>query len=132
MKLHKSTSNQAFGLFFAGFFVFLSIYCFYIGKSNAVVLSWLISAATLGLIALVSPSLLSPFNCGWMKLGELLGNVISPVVLGVIFFMFVTLVALISRFFGRDELRLKKVSVSSYWIDRVYPCPTGDSFNNQF
>lgn len=84
------------------------------------------------LLTLFNPKLLSPFNKAWMLLGDLLGRVISPLVLGVIFFLIITPTALIGRIFGRDELRLKRKAQSSYWIDRKSPSPKGDSFNNQF
>jgi hypothetical protein len=67
-----------------------------------------------------------------MKLGELMGKVVSPLVLGVIFFVLLTPVGLIGRLLGRDELRLKRTNSESYWIDRVPPGPAGDSFKNQF
>lgn len=84
------------------------------------------------LLTLFNPKLLSPFNKAWMLLGDLLGRVISPLVLGVIFFLIITPTALIGRILGRDELKLKRKSQSSYWIDRKSPSPKGDSFNNQF
>ena len=61
-----------------------------------------------------------------------MGKVVSPLVLGVIFFLLISPVALIGRLFGRDELRLKKANSNSYWIDRVPPGPAGDTFKNQF
>ena len=84
------------------------------------------------LITLFKPKLLSPFNRAWMLLGNLLGRVVSPLVLGVIFFLIITPTALIGRALGRDELRLRRKAQSSYWIDRKSPSPRGDSFNNQF
>jgi len=76
--------------------------------------------------------LLTPLNKAWMKLGDLLGKVISPIVLGIIFFVLLAPVALVTRLLGRDELRLKMSNSSSYWIDRTPPGPAGDSFKNQF
>ena len=83
-------------------------------------------------MTLAAPRLLAPFNLAWFKLGLLMGKVVSPIVLGIIFFVLLTPVAVIGRLFGRDELRLKRKAVQSYWIERVPPGPDGDSFKNQF
>lgn len=128
----KLPSNRNFGFLFAGVFSFLSAYAAYQGAEPYRVYGWLIASVVVGLVAIVAPTVLTPFNKAWMKLGELMGKVVSPLVLGVIFFVLITPVALVTRLFGRDELRLKKADVSSYWIDRVPPGPAGDSFNNQF
>lgn len=97
---------------------------------------WLGAAAVSGaLITLFCPILLSPLNKAWMLLGHLLGKIISPIVLGVIFFLIITPVAFVGRLMGRDELRLKRQALRSqptYWIDRKSPSPKGDSFHNQF
>lgn len=126
------TSNRNFGLMLAVVFFCLSAYAYYqnVGK-NTIYVS-LITSVIVGLIAIAAPALLTPFNRAWMKLGELMGTVVSPLVLGVIFYVLITPVALLTRLFGRDELRLKKANISSYWIDRIPPGPAGDSFKNQF
>ena len=125
-------SNRNFGLLFAGVFALLSAYAAYQGADTIKVYGWLIAGAVTGLIAVVAPNLLTPFNKAWMKLGDLMGKVVSPVVLGVIFFVLITPVAVIGRLFGRDELRLKRTNANTYWIDRVPPGPAGESFKNQF
>ena len=125
-------SNRNFGFLFAGVFALLSAYAGYHGADGFKVYGWLIAGTVVGLITVVAPELLTPFNKAWMKLGDLMGKVVSPLVLGIIFFMLITPVALVTRLFGRDELRLKKTNASSYWIDWVSPGPAGDSFKNQF
>ena len=125
-------SNRNFGLLFAGVFALLSAYAAYQNAEAFKVYGWLIAGIVVGLVAIAAPWLLAPLNKAWMKLGELMGRVVSPLVLGVIFFMLITPVALVTRLFGRDELRLKKADASSYWIDRAPPGPAGDSFKNQF
>jgi len=67
-----------------------------------------------------------------MQLGFLMGKVINPLVLGFIFFLLITPVALICRLIGRDELRLKTIDADSFWIDRLPSGPDGESFKNQF
>lgn len=91
-----------------------------------------IIAGLLCLLTVIAPSRLSPLNRLWFRLGVLLGKVVSPLVLGVMFFLLITPAALVTRLLGRDALMLKKRSVSSYWVDRIPPGPPGDSFKNQF
>jgi len=131
-KNYAMPSNSKFGFMFAGIFVLLSAYALYRGAGNFKVYGWLMAGAIVGLVALAAPTLLSPFNKAWMKLGDLMGKVVSPVVLGLIFFVLITPVALMTRLFGRDELRLRKAKLDSYWIDRAPPGPAGESFKNQF
>ena len=80
----------------------------------------------------MAPKVLRPLNRVWYELGVLLGKVISPIVLGVMFFVLITPIAVITRIFGRDELKIKKLFVQSYWVDRLPPGPPSDSFKNQF
>lgn len=125
-------SNRNFGFLFGGVFALLSAYAGYKGGDALRIYGWLIAAVVVGLVAIVAPNLLTPFNKAWMKLGDLMGKVVSPLVLGVIFFVLITPVAFVTRLFGRDEMRLKKTNASSYWVDRIPPGPAGDSFKNQF
>jgi hypothetical protein len=85
-----------------------------------------------GLAALAAPRALRPLNKAWFWLGQLLGKVVSPIVLGIIFYGLLTPVAVAGRLLGRDELRLKRRPVSSYWVERQPPGPESDSFNHQF
>ena len=126
-------SNKNFGLFFAAVFALLSAYAAYFDASGEVkAYGWLFAGVVVGFIALFAPDVLAPFNKAWMKLGELMGKVVSPLVLGTIFFVLITPIALVTRVFGRDVLRLKRANVQSYWIERTPPGPAGESFNNQF
>lgn len=130
--LNALPSNRNFGFLFAGVFALLSAYAAYHGGEPSKVYGWLIAGVVVGLVAIIAPGALSPFNRVWMKLGDLMGKVVSPLVLGVIFFLLITPVGLIGRLFGRDELRLKRSSGNTYWIDRDPSGPAGDSFKNQF
>lgn len=132
MNSHKTSSNRSFGLLFSTALLCLGAYEIYQDGNQMVSFIWLSVALVIGVIAIAAPSVLRPFNKAWMKLGDTMGKVVSPLVLGVIFFVLITPVALITRLFGRDELRLKKAKVSSYWIGRAPPGPAGDSFKNQF
>ena len=78
------------------------------------------------------PRALRPLNEGWQRLGRLLGLVVSPIVLSVIFFALVTPLAVILRLIGRDELILRRRPTSSYWIERNPRSLPGDSFKQPF
>ena len=69
---------------------------------------------------------------GWFYVGETIGKIVSPVVLGLIFYGVLTPIAVIARVCGRDELRLKGTSEKSYWITRSETELTADSFNHPF
>jgi len=85
------------------------------------------------LVALVKPALLSGLNRLWMKLGLLLGKVVSPIALGILFYAVITPIGLIIRLTGKDPLRLKfDPDAESYWIPREPPGPPPGSMNNQF
>jgi hypothetical protein len=128
----KLPSNRSFGFMFAGIFTLLSCYKAYHEAELFVVYAWLVIGLAVGFAAIFSPSFLSPFNSAWMKLGDLMGKVISPLVLGIIFFILITPTAVLTRLFGRNELRLNFTNSKSYWIDRSPPGPERDSFKNQF
>ena len=124
-------SNQKFGFFFSGIFLAASTY-FYIGESTAN--SYLL--AVLGILFLITTLLkadiLLPLNKLWMRLGFLLGIIISPIVVGVIFFGLYTPISLTMRFFGRDYLRLRLTQKSSHWIIRETNQIQSNDFKNQF
>ncbi len=124
-------SNRKFGWFFAAVFAAFGAYAYRKAwgelAATVLILSVLFAAA-----ALVAPQLLSPLNRLWYALGLLLGKIVSPIVLGIIFFVLITPISLITRLFGRDELKMKKRPVDSYWVDRSPPGPSSDSFKNQY
>lgn len=86
----------------------------------------------LGVVAMTSPLLLSPLNRWWFRLGQLLGKIVSPIVLGLIFFVILTPISMIARLLGRDELHLRRRKVSSYWIERTSKPIDADSFRHQY
>lgn len=128
----KLPSERRFGALFTLVFAVLGAWGHYKGGNPAASNALFVAAAVVALVTLAAPRLLAPFNLAWFKLGLLMGKVVSPIVLGIIFFVILTPVSAVSRLLGRDELRLKRKAVQSYWIDRVPPGPDGDSFKNQF
>ncbi len=127
-------SERSFGLLFGVVFALLAAYGWFLkGWSSVVVLSLVAVAVAFVLLGFVAPKVLRPLNWLWFQLGLLLGKIVSPIVLGAIFFLMLTPVSLVTRLFGRDELRLKrKASQTSYWLDRAPPGPEPESFKNQF
>jgi len=115
---HHLPSNKKFGLFFALIFLLLSAY-FYFVSAIKLFYVFVSIALILLLISLLRSELLLPFNRLWNAFGRLLGLVVNPIVLGIIFFGLITPLALLLKIFGRDELRLKEIKSQSSWIERV-------------
>jgi hypothetical protein len=116
-------SNRSFGWTFTGVFALVAFFQ-----------PWLLALAALtAIVTLARTHWLAPFNRAWMKLAEVLHRVVSPVVLGLIFFGLFTPVAMLMRAFGRDALnRRTDAQLASYWIRRDPPGPRDDSFRNMF
>jgi len=123
-------SNKKFGFFFTFVFAILAFYFLFI-DSILWAQALAILAAFFLLITVIIPQVLLPLNKLWMRLGLLLGMIVSPIVLGIIFFGLVTPYGVVMRMFGRDELRLKFTKKSSHWISRSESIKS-DSFKNQF
>ena len=123
-------SNRKFGIFFTFVFAVAAAY-FY--NSDIMTWAYLFSATSLIflVITLVKDELLLPLNKLWMRFGLLLGIIVSPIVLGIIFFGLFTPIATLMRLSGRDELKLKFSRKGSHWISRSEPIKS-DSFKNQF
>ncbi len=125
-------SNRKFGFFFSFLFICIAGLIFYKNLSLYLTLILVSLSASFLLISFISPQLLSMPNRLWYKLGIALSKIVNPIVLGFIFFFLITPVALVTRIFGRDELRIKKRLVLTYWIDRSPPELKPDSFKKQF
>ena len=123
-------SNKKFGFFFTFVFAILAFYFLFI-DSILWAQAFAILAVLFLLITVIIPQVLLPLNKLWMRLGLLLGMIVSPIVLGIIFFGLVTPYGVVMRMFGRDELRLKFTKKSSHWISRSELIKS-DSFKNQF
>jgi len=124
-------SNKKFGWFFTAVFSFFAAYS-YSKVWEIFAIAALVIALLFAAVTLLCPQLLSSLNRLWYALGVLLGKIVSPIVLGLIFFVLITPVSLVTRLFGRDELKMKKRNVESYWTDRSPPGPLPDSFKNQY
>lgn len=130
--MYTRSMNRRFGWLLAGVFAVAAGYAWYRHRGPLVSGIWLGAALILLAISLWLPDALAPFNRAWHRFSELLGRVVSPVVLGLLYFLMLTPVGWLRRLFGRDELRLRRPGVDSYWCDRSPPGPAADSFSQQF
>ena len=113
----KIGSNRSFGLVFFVVFLLISIYPI-LKDGNIRIWSLIISFIFL-VLGLLNSNLLSPLNKLWFKFGLFLGKIISPIIMGIIFYLVVTPTGLIMRFLRKDILRLKFDKKSrSYWIEK--------------
>jgi predicted membrane metal-binding protein len=127
----KGSSNRSFGIVFAVVFAVIGLLPLIHGDSPRV---WSLAiSAAFGITAFLFPGVLTPLNKLWMRLGLLLHKVISPVVLGFLFFVVITPMGVVMRMFGKDPLRLRKNRDGrSYWVERTPPGPPQESFVDQF
>jgi|TARA_B110000259_G_C13966665_1_gene382929 hypothetical protein len=110
----KISSNKSFGIVFFIVFLIFSIYPI-INDNEIRVWSIVVSIIFL-IMGLRNSRYLTPLNIIWFKFGILLGNLISPIVMGLIFFTIVTPIGLLMRIFSKNFLNLKKNNDSSYWV----------------
>ena len=123
----KISSNRSFGLVF--FVVFL-IFAIYPITHGGEVRIWSIIISLIFLVlGFLNSKILTPLNKLWFKFGIFLGTIISPIIMGVIFFLVVTPIGLIMRFLGKDVLNLKYNTKKSYWIVKNGP---KSKMKNQF
>ena len=123
----KISSNRSFGIVFFIFFLIVSLYPI-INKDSLRVWSIIISLAFL-ILALANSKILTPLNKIWFKIGIILGKIVSPFIMGIVFFLVVTPTGLIMKLLGKDLLNLKYNNKNSYWIEKVGP---KSKMKNQF
>ena len=124
-------SNRSFGAVFSVFFGLVFAWRFWKGDDWAWL--WLALAVLVLLVTVIASDWLTPFNRAWMRLGLLLNKIVSPVVLGVLFFGVITPTGILMRTLGRDPMRRGyEPHAKSYWIDRKPPGPVSDTLNRQF
>ena len=116
MQIKNKTTNRSFGIVF--FIVFLIISLWPLLNNDQVRYWALIVSILFLLLGIINSKVLTPLNKIWFKFGILLGKIVSPVVLAIIFFLFVTPTGLIMRMLGKDLLKLKKNKNKTYWIKK--------------
>ena len=123
----KLGSNRSFGIVFSIVFLLIAIYPLI--NSDGLRVWSLIIAIIFLVLGLINSKILTPLNKLWFKFGLLLGKFISPLVMGLIFFLVVTPIGLTMRLFGKDVLNLKYNKNKSYWIEKNGP---KSKMKNQF
>tara|TARA_B100001057_G_scaffold208591_1_gene209285 strand:- start:187 stop:570 length:384 start_codon:yes stop_codon:yes gene_type:complete len=123
----KISSNRNFGIVFFLVFLFISLYPLLNDKTIQI---WSLIVSLIFLIlGLTNSKILSPLNKLWFKFGIFLGKIISPLVMGIIFFFVVTPIGLFMKIFKKDLLNLKFNNDKSYWIKKTEP---KSKMKNQF
>lgn len=128
----KLPSERTFGFVFTGIFLIVAGYLWYHDSQAVAIQAFLVLAVAFFAFALFMPIVLRPLNKAWYQLGLLMGRVVSPIVLGILFFILITPIAFVMRLAGRDPLKLRKQAVQSYWVERDPPGPASTSFKDQF
>jgi hypothetical protein len=123
----NKSSNRSFGIVFFIVFLIIGLYPL-INQSDIRVWSVFISLIFL-LLGLINSKILTPLNHLWFKFGIFLGKIISPLIMGIIFFFVVTPIAILMRLLGKDLLNLKFNKNQSYWIEKTGP---KSKMKNQF
>ena len=115
----KISSNRSFGIVF--FIVFLLIALYPLSYSGEIRVWSVIISLIFLVLGLLNSKILTPLNKLWFKFGIFLSKIISPLIMGIIFFLVVTPIGLIMRIFGKDVLNLKYNKNRSYWIEKNGP-----------
>ena len=125
--MKKKDSNRGFGILFFVVFLIISIWPI-LNDGNLRLWSMVIALIFL-ILGILNSRVLNPFRKIWIKFGELLGKIISPIVLFIIFFLLVTPIGLLMKILGKDLLSIKYSKNKTYWINRLKDL---GSMNNQF
>ena len=123
----KIGSNKSFGIVF--FIVFLIIALYPMLKGQDLRLWSLIISFIFLILGMINSSILTPLNILWFKFGILLGNIISPIVMAIVFFVVVTPTGIIMKILRKDLIGLKKNNKNTYWIEKKAKMT---SMKNQF
>jgi hypothetical protein len=127
----KISSERNFGLVFAGFFLLLGALSLYNGRTGWHY--WLPLAVLFAVLAFAAPGVLAPLNRLWAKFGHLLHMIVSPLILGILFYGCITPIGFLMRLTGKDPMRRKfEPAANSYWIVREPPGSAPETFKNQF
>lgn len=126
--MKKLNTNKSFGLFFGFFLLILFIY-FYFKKEN-LNFYLIISSATFFILGFLNSNLLTPLNKIWIKFGDLLGKITSPIIIGIMYFLVVFPTKIIITIFNKDilDLNLNK-ETKTYWKKKE---KMANSMDNQF
>ena len=114
---NKKSNNRSFGILF--FIVFLILGLYPTLKGNSPNIYFIFISIPFIILGLINSKILTPLNNAWIKLGEILGMIIAPIVMAIIYFFILTPISIVVRIFGKDLLSIKfNKQVNTYWINR--------------
>ena len=114
---NKKSNNRSFGILF--FIVFLILGLYPTLKGNSPNIYFIFISIPFIILGLINSKILTPLNNAWIKLGEILGIIIAPIVMAIIYFFILTPISIVVRIFGKDLLSIKfNKQVNTYWINR--------------
>jgi predicted membrane metal-binding protein len=127
----QTSSDRSFGMVFAVVFAVIGLWPVLFGGTPR---WWSLAISAIFLaVAIIRSGILAPLNRLWTKFGLLLNRIVSPLVMGLLFFLVITPFALVMRLTGKDLLRLKHdPEAESYWILREPPGPSPETIKNQY
>lgn len=131
-KILNPTSDRKFGYFFAFIFAIVALYYLLLHFYSFIWLIFLFLASIFALTAFYRPNFFYKLNTIWFLLAIILGHVLNPIVLGALYFLVLTPVALITKLFGRDELMLNKSDQTTYWLVKDQTLKNSQSYRDQF
>ena len=121
------SSNRSFGIVFFIVFLIVALYPL-LNNENPRIWSLILSVIFL-FLGIINSKILNPLNILWFKFGILLGKIVSPIIMGIIFFIVVTPIGFVMRIIGKDLLNLKFNKGKSYWVKKTGP---KSKMKNQF
>ncbi len=114
--MKNKRSNKGFGILF--FLVFLAISLWPLLNGNDLRVWSLVISLIFLLLGLLNSKILNPLKRAWIKFGELLGRIVSPLVLAIVFFIIITPIGILMKTLRKDLLNIKFSNNKSYWIKR--------------
>ena len=112
----KISSNRSFGIVFFIFFLIIAIHPLF--TSSEIRLWSLILSMIFLILGLLNSTILNPFNKIWFRFGLFLGKIVSPIIMGVIYFLVVTPTGILLKLMRKDILNLKYNNKNSYWVNK--------------
>ena len=116
-KRNLKSSNKSFGIVFFIFFFIIAFWNFRGEISQVKIFPFFLSFIFL-FLGLINSKLLTPLNKIWLKLGEFLGKIVAPIVMGIVYFLVLTPIGLLMKALGKDLLQIKFSKQKSYWLKR--------------
>ena len=114
--MKNKENNKSFGILF--FIVFLLIAIWPVLESGSIRLWSILISLIFFILGIINSKILTPLKKGWIKLGEILGKFIAPIVMGFVYFIIITPIGILMRLLGKDLLNVKYNKNKSYWIKR--------------